>query len=121
MSVQVIVPGVLPPVSHIGVRVVVIDDGKTPWSMTYWLAALYIVFMSLFLCASLALPSCLAGLMATMTIPANMAMMATTRRISRRVKAREEEDGRGVRPFKNLLEERRLKEREFERCMMWLF
>ncbi len=60
---------------------------RLPLSMRYWLTALYIVFMSLLRSASLLVPSCLAGLMATMTIPANIAMMATTRRISRRVKA----------------------------------
>ena len=80
--------GVIPPSLHIYVAVDVrLRPEKLPLSMRYWLTALYMVFMSLLRSASLLLPSCLAGLMATMTIPANIAMMATTRSISRSVKA----------------------------------
>ena len=75
------------PVLHISVREDGVVVGKVPWSIRYWLTALYIVFRSDFLCASLALPSCLAGLMAMMTIPANIAIIATTNSISNRVKA----------------------------------
>lgn len=84
------------PVLHISVREDGVVVGKVPWSIRYWLTALYIVFRSDFLCASLALPSCLAGLMAMMTIPANIAIIATTNSISNRVKALVYEGLRGV-------------------------
>jgi len=55
--------------------------------------------MSLLRSASLVLPSCLAGLMATITMPARIAMIATTNSISSSVNAVFLLDERRVKPL----------------------
>ncbi len=69
------------------VAVVVIVEGKVPLlSIEYWYTALRMVLTSARRWAFRVSPNCLVGLMAIITIPAKIAMAATTRRISRRVK-----------------------------------
>jgi hypothetical protein len=68
---------------QISVDDAVIPDGNIPLlSIEYCDTALRIVLTAEFLEALRVSPSCLAGLIATITIPARIAIAATTRRIS---------------------------------------
>jgi hypothetical protein len=68
---------------QISVGTSVIPDGRIPLLSTeYCVIALRIVLTAEFLEALRVSPSCLAGLIATITIPARIAIAATTRRIS---------------------------------------
>src|SRR5438128_483651 len=70
----------------VGIALFVPAPGKLPLlSIAYWYTAFRMVFTSERRCALRASPSCLVGLIATMTIEARIAMIPMTSRSSMRV------------------------------------